>query len=144
MNVIDAAHAIGHEYPGGAQALAVRMNIGATVFNNKLNPNTNTHHLTLVESVRMQQLTGRADVLYAMADALGFVVIPKPQVSDDDLMQSMGKACAEFGDFMRQVNDTMQDGKVSKNELKKVQRELVEMIAAASQLNAVLTNRAGK
>ena len=70
MNIQDAAHRIGHEYPGGAVALAHRMGINPTVFNSKLNPNNATHHLTLAEAQRMQQLTGRTDILEAMASGL--------------------------------------------------------------------------
>lgn len=138
MNMLDAAHLIGHEYPGGAKALAERLGINQVVFNSKLNPNTITHHLTLVEALRMQQMANRFDILHAMADELGFVCIRKPTVGDDCLTLSITRACAEFGDFMREVNETLQDDNVRPNELRDVQKELLELIAAATGLNGLL------
>jgi hypothetical protein len=144
MNVQDAAHLIGHEYPGGAKALAERMGINQAVFNSKLNPNTVTHHLTLVESLRMQQLAGRFDILHAMADELGFVCIAKPHLSDDCTTQTITRTCAEFGDFMREVNEALQDGDVTRNELLEVQKELLDLIAAATALGSHLEGRLRK
>lgn len=141
MNIEDAAHRIGHEYPGGAKALAERMGIRQAVFNSKLNPNTTTHHLTLLESVRMQQLAGRCDILYAMAEALDHVVLPKPQVADEDVGHALARTCAEFGDYLREVDASMKDARVSANERKRLERELVEMIAAATRLQAVLAGK---
>ena len=82
MNIQDAAHRIGHEYPGGAVALAHRIGINPTVFNSKLNPNNLTHHLTLAEAQRMQLLTGRTDILEAMASELGYVIMHRPGTMD--------------------------------------------------------------
>jgi hypothetical protein len=138
MNMLDAAHLIGHEYPGGAKTLAERLGINQVVFNSKLNPNTTTHHLTLIEALRMQQIADRFDVLHAMADELGFVCIRKPMIGDDCVTLSITRTCAEFGDFMREVNETLQDNNVTANELREVQKELLELIAASTALNRLL------
>lgn len=144
MNVLDAAHRIGAEYPGGAKALSVRMEIGAAVFLGKLNPNTTTHHLTLIEALRMQALTGRADILQAMADELGFVCIPKPGVTDEDISHALAHACAEFGGYLKQVDASMRDGVVTANERKRLEHDLTEMIAAATHLQALLSAKTNR
>ena len=139
MNILDAAHRIGHEYPGGAVALAHRMGIGPVVFNSKLNPNTGTHHLTLAEAQRMQLLTGRTDILSAMADELGYVVVKIPDCSHDiDIAKATRKAVVEFGEWMNQIDRSLDDGQVSQNELKAIEKELVEMMAQAQKLTAAL------
>lgn len=139
MNIQDAAHRIGHEYPGGAVALAHRMGIGPVVFNSKLNPNTVTHHLTLAEAQRMQLLTGRADILEAMADELGYVIVKVPDCSSDvDISKATRKAVVEFGQWMEQIDKSLDDGHVSQNELKAIEKELVEMMAQAQKLTAAL------
>jgi len=143
MNVIDAAYRVGHEYPGGAGLLADRMGIVRAVFNSKLNPNTHSHHLTLAESVRMQQLAGRTDILQAMATELGHVAIPLPEVSDENIPAALARTCAEFGDYMRLVDDSLRDGRVSPNEAKCLEKELTEMVAASTHLLAVLKGEPG-
>ena len=141
MNILDAAHRIGHEYPGGAVALAHRMGIGPVVFNSKLNPNTVTHHLGLAEAQRMQLLTGRTDILSAMADELGYVIVKIPDCAHDlDIAKSTRKAVVEFGEWMNQIDRSLDDGHVSQNELKAIEKELVEMMAQAQRLTAALAS----
>ncbi len=142
MNVEDAAHRIAHEAEGGLDALAMRLGIGARVFNGQVNPNDKGHVLGLVTSVRMQQLTGRADILFAMADALDYVCIKRPDVQATDISHAIATTCAEFGDFMRQIDNTMQDGRVTRNELKKIEKELTEHIASATALHALVASKA--
>jgi hypothetical protein len=145
MNIQDAAHRIGHEYPGGAGVLAQRMGINAAVFNSKLNPNTATHHLTLVEALRMQQLGERFDILHAMAEELGHVAIPMaPSIADTDVSHALATTCAEFGDFLRRVDATMRDGLVKAHEIKKNEKELLELIAAATKLHSLMAGMIGK
>lgn len=97
--------------------------------------------LGLVEAVRMQQLTGRCDILYSIVETLDHVCIKKPNIESDDIGHAISTTCAEFGDFLRQIDSTMKDGRVTKNELKKVQKELAEMIAAANSLHALVASK---
>jgi len=144
MNIQDAAHRIGHEYPGGAVALAHRMGINQTVFNSKLNPNNTTHHLTLAEAQRMQLLTGRTDVLEAMASELGFVVIHRPGTADGcDIPSATRRSMVEFGEWMREVDAALSDGRVTPNEVRAIERELVQMIGQAQSLTACLSGMTG-
>lgn len=142
MNVQDAAHLIGSEYPGGAKALAVRMDIGAAVFTGKLSPADKAHVLGLVESVRMQQLAGRFDILYAMAEELDHVCIRKPAFESADVSEATATVCVEFGQFLNEVTETMKDKTVTKNELKRMQKELTELIASDTTLNAIVAGKA--
>ena len=142
MNVQDAAHAIAHEY--GLPELALRMGINRQVFNNKVNPGCATHVLSLNEAVRMQQLTGRYDILYAMADTLGYVCMPAPHVDDADVSAMLAHTCGEFGDYLREVERTMTDGRVTPNEVKRMQKELLELIASANALHGKLSSMVGR
>lgn len=144
MNIQDAAHRIGHEYPGGAVALAHRMGINPTVFNSKLNPNNATHHLTLAEAQRMQLLTGRTDILEAMASELGYVVIHRPGTMDGyDIPAITRRTIVEFGDWMREVDAALTDTRVTPNEVRAIERELVQMIGQAQKLTACLSSMSG-
>lgn len=138
MNVMDAAHRIAHEYEGGCDVLAMRMGIGRVVFSGKVRPNDKTHILGLVEAVRMQQLAGRRDILNAMADELGCVCLPKPDTQDmgEDMATMIADSCAEFGDYMREIDTALRDKKVTPNKLKRLQKELLELICAATRIHS--------
>ncbi len=110
MNILDAAHRIGHEYPGGAGVLADRLGINRVVFNSRLNPNLPSHHLSLLDSLRMQQLAGRQDVLHAMASELGFVCIP----------------AGAYGG--------VSDGRVTEKEFEAIRTEFYSLQAAGAEL----------
>ena len=69
--VADAIYHTVHGYPGGVVALAARMGVSPNTLTHKANPNNATHHLHPAELVAMQQLSGNAAVLHAMAAALG-------------------------------------------------------------------------
>lgn len=139
MSVEDAANRLGHEYPGGAMALAARMGMSGNVLNQKLNPNREHHKLTLTEALRMQQLAGRADILHAMAATLGYMALPLPEVAEpQEIAHGVARLCAEFGDYLRAVDETWADRRISPNEQRRLERELGDMIAQAARLQAAL------
>lgn len=64
MNILDAAYHTVHDFLGGASALASRMGIKSpAVLNSKVNPNTHTHHITLLEAVKLMEITGDYRIL---------------------------------------------------------------------------------
>lgn len=144
MNIQDAAHRIGHEYPGGAVALAHRMGMNPTVLNSKLNPNTKTHHLTLAEADLMQHLTGRNDIVEAMADGLGYMLIHKPGMVDGgDIPATTRRSVIEFGQWMDAIDTALSDGRVTPNEVRAIERELIHLITQAQSLTAALSSMVG-
>lgn len=144
MNVFDAAYNIGHDYPGGAEALAHRMGIVPAVLRSKLNPNSTTNHVTLADAMKLQHLTGRTDIVQAMADDLGGVFMPLPAITDEDLSHAIRKAVGEFGNYMQLVDSALDDKRVTKNEAKHLASSMIEMIARATHLQAMLQAMAEK
>lgn len=144
MNILDAAHRIGHEYPGGMDSLAPRIDCNPRVLNAKLNPNCKSHHLTLLEALRLQQLTNRADILFAEADVLGYVCLPRPEVSDANITTALTRACSEFGDYMREADKALSDDKITPNEVKRLEKELAELMTAAAALQAAIVAKGRK
>lgn len=138
MDILGAAHRIGHDYPGGMDTLGPLMGCNPRVLNNKLNPMCHSHHLTLIEAMRLQQITGKHDVLFAEADCLGYVCIPRPDTSDVSITTALTHACSEFGDYMREADKALSDNKITANEVKRLERELAEMISAATTLQAAI------
>lgn len=137
MGVADAAYATGHDYPGGAGCLAGRMKINPVVFNSKLNPNTLTHGLMLLEAQRMMALTGDHRILQAQCDELGYLPpIPRVtvDVSDEALLETYTKLISELGEFSNRFHVALSDGVVTKMELKRLRKEKDDFVAAAEEL----------
>lgn len=140
MNVQDAAHGIAHDY--GVELMAGRLGIRPKVLNSQVNPNDPTHVLGLNTAVRMQQLADRFDILYAMAESLDHVCIRKPSVVPAEINSAIASSCVEFGEFIQKVTDSLKDGKVTRAEARQCQKELTELIAAATTLQSMLAARA--
>jgi hypothetical protein len=142
MNTIDAAHRICAEFPGGAEALAHRMGMRPAVLRAKCNPNGpangSTYQLGIIDAARMQVVAGRHDILHAFAEECGFVAVPLPEVHSEGFPHALTKTCVEFGDYLREVDRAMADGRVTPNEIKRLEAALTEMIATAVNLQSVI------
>ena len=140
MNIIDAAYHTVHDYPGGATALAPRFGIKSpAVLNSKVNPNTDTHHLSLLEATKMMVITNDYRILQSMNAQLGKVAIDLPQIPEcrdtalTDLVLSFGM---QGGDVYTLFKTMMADGRITRGEaldLSKVIHKLHEILA---ELNA--------
>lgn len=138
VNVQDAAYATVHDYPGGAAALAVRLGCNAAVLGNKVRPTCPAHHLTLEESVRIQDLTGDHRILRAMCETFGYLD-PIPSVeyaglADAALLEIVGRVHAEGGDVSRTLVGALADGEISAADLVDIEREVREAMGALAEL----------
>lgn len=153
MNRRDAALLLAGRYPGGIDALAPRMG---------KSPATLRKELTGAEGfkwgvdseellISLCQSAGVADPIAPITAAAvnaGALVIPLPRAADVDggSFQCLAEAAREFGEFVASVAEAEADGRVSANELKRVERELGELVAKSqgcvSRLRAV--HEAGK
>lgn len=143
MDVCDAAHLIAHHHPGGVAALAARMGVNAGTLQNKLNPNNSSHHLTLKESVLLQQAAGNAAVLHAMAQQLGYTCERATPAQDaGDPVEAFMALAMAHADFTRAVADALH-GKaaVSKNELRRATDMANELIGKVGALVSTLAKR---
>jgi hypothetical protein len=108
MNSIDAAYSTVHDYPGGSESLGPRVGISPAVLRNKVNPNNDTHHLTFAEARRIADMTGDFEQI------AGFMV-----------------ACGSFG---QEIHASLADGKVTKDEIAKVEGRAREVMTAAAEI----------
>ncbi|SDI64823.1 Phage regulatory protein CII (CP76) [Paraburkholderia steynii] len=123
MNVLDAAHAVAHDYEGGCESLAPRVSMSSALLRNKVNPNNTANHLTLKEAVRLSVVTGDARILEAFARELGMVCIKAPTAdncADADVIEMMAQAMKTLGDMGHEINKTFADGRVERAEVKRV------------------------
>lgn len=143
--VENAAYALVHATRDRARDIAERTGIKLQVLINKVSLTCDRNHLMLDEAVRIEQASGDFRILYAHADELGHVCIPKPtSISDDDVAHALTRLCAEFGDYLRKVDESLKDERVTPNERRQLEKELAEMIASATHLQAVLAGKGHK
>lgn len=137
MNIIDAAYAVAHDYAGGTESLAPRLGMSGAILRGKVNPNDAKHHLTLAESERMQLLTDDHRIMFAMAEELGYMPPLRRvdfNVSDQSLLETYTKLMAELGDFSREFNSALVDGKITKSEIKRMRTEMRQFQSAGEEL----------
>ena len=145
MNIHDAAYNIGHSYPGGAKILAQRLGINQAVFNSKLNPNTPSHHLTLDEAYRMGQITGRSDILEAMATDMGYVLVKLPNIDgEEDLSAAIRRNVGEFGRYMDLIDQSLSDEEITQTERKALEEKVIQVLARTQHLQSLLSSLANK
>ncbi len=129
MNVIDAAQQMGLSYPGGIEALAMRMGKNPTVLRSKLNPNCTTHGLMLEEAVHMQAITGRCDIVMAMASDLGGIYVAQDAGADTGLSaQNAVAALNEVRRWLRTL-DGLEVDSISLQDAKAIEGLLIDVSA---------------
>jgi hypothetical protein len=136
--VTDAAYCTVHDYPGGAPSLAPRIGIASPrVLDNKVNPNSEHHKLTLDEAVRMIDMTGDLRILHAIAERAGQLVIPLVPfdgVSDLALLETFTRLMKEIGEFSGVFHDALADGTLSRAEVDRMRAELRDVGRAGEEL----------
>ena len=126
MHVTDAAYATVHDYQGGAGSLAPRLGTTQAVLNNKVNPNTRTHHLNLAEAVKLIVLTGDKRILHAIAMETGDVVVEGAgdlPACDMAVLESMTGVFAGAGQVGASVHAALADGQITRKEYAAIERE---------------------
>ncbi len=138
MNTKDAAYHTVHDYAGGSESLGPRVGISAAVLRNKVNPNNETHHLTLSEAQRIVDITDDDRMLRAWAHARGFLLVKAPEGSDCDMsvLEAVVETGVAHGQWMQAIHSALADGKVDTSEvqaIKAAKRALQTAAATATQ-----------
>ncbi|WP_144154492.1 phage regulatory CII family protein [Paraburkholderia sp. BCC1885] len=123
MNILDTAHAVAHDYPGGCESLAPRVGMSAAVLRSKVNPNTDTHQFTLMNAVAVTDMTNDDRILEAWARERGYVLVKLPDAahcSDGAVLELMAKTWETNGEIGKEVNRTFEDGRVERREVGRV------------------------
>lgn len=127
MNILDTAHAVAHDYPGGCESLAPRIGMSAAVLNSKVNPNTETHKLALREAVRITSVTNDDRILEAWARERGYALVKMPAVdgcTDAAIVELMGEAWSTHGLVGKEICKTLEDGRVEHGEVERVEQRI--------------------
>ncbi|KWZ43427.1 hypothetical protein WS72_11515 [Burkholderia savannae] len=145
MNILDTAHAVAHNYRGGCESLAPRLGVSAAVLRSKVNPNTDTHKLTLQEAVRIGEVTDNDAILEAWASERGYALVKLPsavECCDAAIVELMGKAWSTHGLVGREIVKTLEDGRVEHSEVVRVEARIFQHAQVLFNLAARLRGMA--
>jgi hypothetical protein len=133
-SVMDAVYRTVHDFEGGAEKLALLTGSSAGVIDNKANPNASTPHLpTLPDVMVWQAMTQDFRILKTMANALGHVAIPLPdmsRLSDAALLELFLRVDVKGGEFSAAVHRALSDAQFSALEFARIEDEAFEYVAA--------------
>ncbi|OAL84336.1 hypothetical protein AY605_06625 [Acinetobacter sp. SFD] len=139
MNILDAAYNTVHNYPGGAAALAPRIGIKSqAVLNSKVNPNTDTHHLTLAEASKLMAMTGDYQILQSLNSEHGKISIDLPEIPEcRDMVLTDKVLCIGMkgGDVMSLFREIMADGRITQGEVQDMSKVIHQMHVALAELD---------
>lgn len=143
MHLRDVAFNVVHDSPGGAVSLAPRLGKSHTSLAHELN-GTGIAKLGLLDAEKITLLTGDLRILAAFAANCGQMLLPLPEamvLSQDDCMLRLADTAREFGELCKEVGGDLSDGKISDNELGRINREGGELIASLHALLESLARR---
>lgn len=144
MSLQDAFYATVHDYPGGCESLAPRMDTTPAVLRNKANPNNTVNVVTLRDVDRAMALTGDYRVLHALAANHGHVAVridAHGTSGDMAVLELVTQVWAANGNVGAAVDATLADGRVEVRELKAVraaiyrtQQAMLSMLARLEEM----------
>jgi len=140
ISLLDVAFCVVHDYPGGAMSLAPRMMKGGSTLAQEVS-RRNGAKLGLEDAERITLLTGDLRILQAMANNAGQMLLPLPDASpasDDAVLRAIANAVAEFGALVQEVGSGVADGKVTANELKRIDAQAAALMSALHSLRELL------
>lgn len=127
-----------HDYPGGAASLAPRIGVSSpAVLDNKVNPRQKHHKLSVDEFVRCMARTGNLKPLDAMESQFGRVATLMPcyeGISDTALLETYTGMMKEIGEFSVVFHNVLEDGRITRAEIKLMRKELRDFQQAGEEL----------
>ena len=134
----DIAYNLARAYPGGAEALALRMGKNSTTLSHELR-GQGTAKLGLLDAEALTDLSDDNRILEAWNAKRGLVVIRMPQLQSSNAGECMDKLSSlarDFSELVSEVAADLGDGRVSDNELARIEREAADVLGATHALLA--------
>ena len=143
MNVLAAAYNVVSDYKGGAAALAPLLGKVGSTLSHEVSPTCPTAKFGLLDAVKITAFSGDWRILQAFAAEVGALVVPihSNAGGEADTLAALGRMAKEFADLVSATGETMADGKVSDNELTRLERETGDLVAAAQHVLALARAR---
>ena len=142
MCIKDIAHAVALNSQGGIASLAARMSVPYSTLKSKLNPNCDTHHLSVQDLERIVDLVDTDDVArYFAAQRDGVFVKSRKLdfVSDSALLELFLEREERYGRFAKRVREALEDGGIDEDEYADLMRLFDQVSETREQIKQRLT-----
>ncbi len=139
MDITRALQAAVRGYPHGTKSLAAALGMQDGTLSHKVSPTYQTQWCSPEEMLRIMEITGDDGPLLALADARNYVLLPRPVLAGDatdECMARMLDCIKEFSEFTQEIAADLADDKVKDNELRRIEKEGAEAIAAIHRMMA--------
>jgi hypothetical protein len=145
MNLVDAARHLARRFHGGIETLAVRLGKADSTMRHELSA-SDAYKLGLQDAELItqyaieQNVSDPLQILNAFASNCGAMVLPLPGMyrTGGATLQDLSAAAIEFAQFVAVSAKATEDGRVTANELRDVDRELSELIGCAQRVRSTL------
>lgn len=149
MSVLDAMRQVVKSYPGRVEAMAQRMGKNPATLRHEVSgaPGYKLGAEDLGEMTSFAQEAKQDNALLALsrlAENCGQMLVPLPlanPVVDDDCMLRLADSAREFGELCKEVAGDLADGKITNNELARIDRECGELIASVYAMREAVARR---
>lgn len=151
MNQHDAIYSAASKYPGGIEALAIRMGMSGNVLYKKLRRAVETHHLSFEEASQIMELladSGRdsqADLAIRSFNwRHGYVAYKLPSDSDDVndevLLAQILKIISKKGVLAHNIKLALEnDGVIDSDECAQIESDIQQCISGLMELKSKVT-----
>lgn len=145
MNQHDALYKVARAYPGGLEALAIRLTMSVNVLRNKLAPGIESHYPSFEELSLIIQHCHEAGVkeahlpLHALLARHGLAafLVPEPeQMNKDDLSQTVCRVMSQVGDVAEAVSNSLMDGVITMAEADLIEKEFQGALSVLGEWRA--------
>lgn len=136
MSLIDVCYRVAHNAPGGVKALAARMGMSYQVLQNKLNPNNDTHHLTVEQAAEIADMADTDEIAEEFAARRNMVCIPITKhegASDMELFDLIINMDKEKSEWLVSIQRALLDGIIDPDEFQRIQKESRRHLAAVAE-----------
>lgn len=133
MNAEDALYLSAREYPGGVEALALRLGVSEHVLYKQLRRECDTHHVSLGRALHITEMVygvGRHELaerfVQSVAATIGMVAVrlPDPSEADTDLVQAHLRGSRLMGKYAADLDDALADGRLTPREREQLQLDV--------------------
>lgn len=128
-------HAV-HDYPGGVAAIAGMHGKNASVLQNKLNPNQDSHRINISDLEMIAISTQDHRIIQSVCSwfGAGYFILPRCKTDETGLLEKSAELTRELGELMSAVSNALADGRVDRDEVAEMEKQLLELMAAGQSL----------
>jgi hypothetical protein len=141
MNIKDAAYHTVHDFPGGAEVLALRLGKAHKTLLKEVAPGPlDSAKFGLLDANKAMAMSRDYRMLHAIAVEHGFMAVPLPSFEHDASPGTAAVATAvatlarEFAGLMGEVVQDLADQTVTDNELRRIEQSCGHLVAGVQRL----------